>query len=186
MQLIHRSIRMFYRYIRMFPLTPKSLLQRLLPWLLFISDTVLYMSIFRLSWIYLLIDLLFNLSTHNGRWPSQSRIISSRMPSFECFNPFVSFCLAHATIDMPNSTSSTNLTGSHSPHPQELYYTLLFFITTFCQWGTHVVCVKWRKEKIRVIDRPVRLGVWCWQCYFWGEPSVHLLLFVPGLWALNC
>jgi len=52
----------------------------------------------------ILIDLLFNLSTRNCRRPFQSRIVSSRLPSFECFHPFMNFCLVHATVDMPSLT----------------------------------------------------------------------------------
>jgi len=126
----------------------------------------------------ILIDLLFNLSTRNGRWPSQSRIISSRLPSFACFHPFVNLCLAHATIDMQNSYSSTNLTGSQSSptrtgsHFVVLHYYILSVEHPCCLCSS----IKLRRGKIRIIDRPVRRGVCCWQHYCWVLHSCYRAL----------
>jgi hypothetical protein len=88
------------------------------------------------------IDLPFNLSTRYGPWPSQSRIISSRLFSFEYFHLFVNFRLSYTTVAMPNSYSSTYSSGSHTLRLQELDHTTLFLFTTFSQWSVRVMCVR--------------------------------------------
>lgn len=166
---------------------PSSLLQHLLSWLVLISDTLLNMSIFRLSWIYWSICSLTSAHVIVDDLSSHVSSVVVCLPLSVSIHSWTSVWFMQQSTCQVLLFHKSHWFSQFSPTRNGSHFVVCHDYILSVE---HPCClcpsIKLRRGEIRIIDRPVRRGVCCWQHYCWGERNVPLLFFVPRLWALNC